>query len=88
MGPVSTTTSFDLPGPFGAFVSAREIPFPGNGDFGSKRRGSNVQLLSRKAQHLVLTGPFGRQVGEASNAHAVGEPTLDRRSDEIRREKC
>jgi hypothetical protein len=40
-----------------------------------------VQLLSRKAQHLVLTGPFGRQVGEASNAHAVGEPTLDRRSD-------
>ena len=30
----------------GAFVSAREIPFPGNGDFGSKRRISNSQLLS------------------------------------------
>jgi hypothetical protein len=27
---------------FGCFVSALKIPFPGNGDFGSKRRGSNA----------------------------------------------
>jgi hypothetical protein len=30
---------------FGAFVSAGKISFPGNGDFGSKRRGSTVCLL-------------------------------------------
>ena len=27
---------------FGRFVSALKIPFPGNGDFGSTRRGSNA----------------------------------------------
>jgi hypothetical protein len=32
----------NLPGRFGRFVSAFEIPFPGNGDFGSKRPGSNA----------------------------------------------
>ena len=85
------TTSLDLPGPFGAFVSclgnpaSRKRRFLVRRDAGSKF----VQLLSRKAQHLVLTGTIlPVQVGEASNAHAVGEPTLDRRSDEIRREKC
>jgi hypothetical protein len=37
---VSAMTSFGLQGRFGAFVSVRKIPFPGNRDFGSKRRGS------------------------------------------------
>ena len=31
---------------FGRFVSALKIPFPGNGDFGSKRRGSNLPRAS------------------------------------------
>jgi hypothetical protein len=26
--------------------------------------------MPRKAEHLVLLGPFRRQVGEANNAHA------------------
>jgi hypothetical protein len=50
----------------GAFFSAPEIPFPGNGDRSRQRLGSNGQLLGRKPKHLVLAGPFGRQVGEAS----------------------
>jgi hypothetical protein len=58
---------------FGLFVSALKIPFPGNGDFGSKRRSSNVRLLSRKAEHLVLAGPFHWQVGEPRNHHAGRE---------------
>jgi hypothetical protein len=33
--------------------------------------------LRRKAEHLVPPGPFRWQVGEASNAHAVGEPAID-----------
>jgi hypothetical protein len=32
---------------FGRFVSALKIPFPGNGDFGSKRRGSNAGLSTQ-----------------------------------------
>ena len=31
----------------------------------------------------MLPGPFGRQVGEASNAHAVRESAIDGRFDEI-----
>jgi len=34
-------------------------------------------------EQFVLPGPFGRQVGEASNAHAVRESTIDGRFDEI-----
>jgi hypothetical protein len=34
--------SLNHPSGFGPFVSAVKIPFPGNGDFGSKRPGSNA----------------------------------------------
>ena len=44
---------------------------------------SAVRLLRRKAEHLVLPGPFRRQVGEASNPHTMGEPASDGRFDEI-----
>jgi len=47
-----------LPVGFRSLFSAPKIPFPGNGDFGSERRGSNAGLLSRKTKHLVLAGPF------------------------------
>ena len=43
--------------------------------------------MEGKAEHLVLLGPFGRQVGEAGNAHAVRKSTVDSRFDEIRREE-
>jgi hypothetical protein len=72
-----------LGGRFGAFVSGRGIPFPGNGDRRRQRLGSNAELLARKAEHLVLTGPLGWQVGEASNSHAMREPALDGRFDEM-----
>ena len=36
-----------------------------------------VRLLPRKAEHLVLPGPFRWQLGEASNAHAMREPAID-----------
>jgi hypothetical protein len=65
-----------------------EIPFPGNRDPRTQRRGSNAQLPRRKSEHLVLPGPFGRHVAEAGYSHAMGEPALDGRFDEIGREKC
>ena len=46
-----------------------------------------VRSLLRKAEHLVLPQPFRWQVGEASNAHAVREPAVDGRFDEIRCEE-
>ena len=44
-------------------------------------------IIARKPEYLVLPGPFRRQVGEASNAHAMGEPAIDGRLDEIRRKE-
>jgi hypothetical protein len=55
----------------GAFFSALENPFPGNGDRSRRRLGSNGELLARKPEHLVLARPFGRQIGEADNSHAM-----------------
>ena len=40
-------------------------------------------LQHREAKHLALAGPFGRQVGETGNSHAVWEPSIDRCLDEI-----
>ena len=71
----------------GAFFSSQEIPFPGNGDRHRRRLGSNGQLLGRKPEHLVLTGPFGRQVGEADYSHAMRKPSFDRSLDEVGREE-
>jgi hypothetical protein len=53
----------------------------------AQRLGSNGELLRGQAEHLVLAGPFGRQVGEADNAHAMREPSFDRRLDEVGREE-
>ena len=44
-------------------------------------------IIARKPEYLVLPGPFRRQVGEASNAHTVGEPAIDGRFDQIGREE-
>ena len=46
-----------------------------------------MRLLPRKAEHLVLLGPFGWQVGEASNAHAMRQPAIDGRFDQIGRKE-
>jgi hypothetical protein len=46
-----------------------------------------VRLLRSKAEHLALAGPFRWQVGEASNAHAMREPSVDGRFDEIGRKE-
>jgi hypothetical protein len=39
------------------------------------------RLARRKTKHLVLPGPLRWQVGEASNPHAVGQPSTDERRD-------
>ena len=48
---------------------------------------SNMPLLRGKAEHLVLAGPFGWQVGEAGNSHPMREPPVDGGLDEIGREE-
>ncbi len=40
-----------------------------------------------KSKHLVLLGPFGRQVNEANNAHAMRECAVDCSFNEIGREE-
>ena len=40
------------------FVSARKIPFPGNGDGVRRELGPIPELIGRKAQHPVLFRPF------------------------------
>ena len=84
---VSETADLWFGGRIGAFFSGLEIRFPGNGDRSRQRLGSNGQLLRRKPKHLVLAGPFGRQVGEADHSHAMREPPVDGGRDEIRREE-
>jgi hypothetical protein len=37
----------------GAFFSGQEIPFPGNGDRGRQRLGSNGRLFGRKPEHVT-----------------------------------
>jgi len=46
-----------------------------------------VRLLPRKAEHLVLPGPLRRQVGEASNTHAMRQSAVDGRFDQIGRKE-
>ena len=80
-----TTYSVSLLQPF---ISARKIPFPGDGDWWlAETRGSNLELMGGEAKHLVLLGPCGGQVGEAGNAHAMRKSTVNRRFDEIGREE-
>jgi hypothetical protein len=43
--------------------------------------------LGRKPEHLVLAGPFGRQVGKADNSHAMRKASFDRSLDEVGREE-
>src|SRR5262249_29194033 len=71
----------------GAFFSAPEIPFPGNGDRSRQRLGSNGQLLGRKPKHLMLAGPFSRQVGEADYSHAMRKASIDCSLDEVGRQE-
>jgi hypothetical protein len=41
---------------FGAFVSAGKIPFPGNRDFGSKRRGSTALIIELEVRAIDAGG--------------------------------
>jgi hypothetical protein len=62
---------------------ARNIAFPDGTDRRWRRLGSNAGLVRGKTEHFVLPRPFGWWVGEASDAHAVRESTIDGRFDEI-----
>ena len=46
-----------------------------------------MPLLRSKAEHVVLAGPFGWQVGEAGNSHPMRELPVDGGRDEIGRRK-
>jgi hypothetical protein len=63
---------------FGGFVFAAKIPFPRT-EATTQRDSVRVcvRLLRRKAEHLMLSGPFRRQVGEASDADAMRERAID-----------
>jgi hypothetical protein len=58
---------------FGLFVSALKILFPGNGDFGSKRHGSNAWIIELEGREVVLVGLFHRQVGELRSSAVGGD---------------
>jgi hypothetical protein len=53
-------------------LSLGRIPFPRNRDFGS-RDAVRIWAIEPEGKHLVLVGPFDRQVGKARNAHAMGQ---------------
>jgi hypothetical protein len=38
------------------------------------------RLQHWEAKHLALAGPFGRQIGETRNSHAVRKPSINGRS--------
>ncbi len=61
-----------------AFFSGLEIPFPGNGDRSRQETRFERELLRRKPKHLVLAGPFSRQVGEANYSHAMRKASATR----------
>jgi hypothetical protein len=46
------------------------------------------RLQHRESKHLVLAGPFGRQVGKTGNSHTVRELPINGRLDEVGREEC
>ena len=70
---------------FGAFVS--DFCFPARRLLPTETLFGCMRLLPKKAEHLVPPGPFRRQVAEASDAHAVGDPAIDGRFDQIRRQE-
>jgi hypothetical protein len=65
----------------------RKIAFPDSRYRCWRRLSSNARSVRRKAENLVLLRPFGRQLGETGNAHAVRESAFNGRFDEIGCEK-
>ena len=47
----------------------------------------SLKLVEGKPEHQLLLGPFDGQVGEAGDAHATWESTVDCSFDKIRREE-
>jgi hypothetical protein len=82
VGFVSRSPRLELRRLFGPFVSGLKIPFPGNGDLGSKRLGSNGCFSDPEDEHFrsvleggnrpVILGPCGR-VGIAPRSDASRE---------------
>ena len=59
----------------------------GRSGLGLEAQRATIALLRSKAEHLVLAGPFGWQVGEAGNSHPMRELPVDGGLDEIGREE-
>jgi hypothetical protein len=73
---VSASGRQGLRGGFAVLSLALKFAFPGNRRRGLQSVGSRFLLTARKAKHPVLLEPFGRQVSEANNAHAVDDHGL------------
>src|ERR1700738_2076532 len=72
---------------FGAFISARKIPFPGNGDRGSQRPVRYQRLLGQSAGdkihqprfqvRIIYAALMSMAIDEASAKVRVGQPEDD-----------
>jgi len=60
-----------------------KIPDSRETETGSTETRFDVALVRREAKDSPLARPFGRQIGKAGHAHAVGKPAVDRGLDEI-----
>src|SRR5437660_1204725 len=65
------------------FVSGLGNQFPRDTAQRGQRLGSMSSLLLGQPEHMALARPFGRQIDEAGDAHAVRQPAFDRRFHEI-----
>ena len=81
---VSASGQLDSNGHFGAFVSGLKIPFPGNRDRAKQRLVRMRRYRWERPRIWCCSRPFGGQVGEASNPHAMRQPPFDSRLDEVR----
>jgi len=85
---VSATAHFGLKRGFRGMCLCRKIPDSQESETGSTETRFDAALARREAKDPPLARPFGRQVGNACHAHAVGKPAVDRGRDEIGSEEC
>jgi hypothetical protein len=53
-----------------------------------KKKKADVTLVCGKAEHLVLSRPFGRRIHETSNSHSAWQSAFESGFDEIGGEEC
>jgi hypothetical protein len=61
--------------------------FPPASDAGATTRRGELGYSTGRPSIWRWPGPFGRQVGEPGNSHAMRKPSIDGRFDEVGREE-